>query len=168
MTSAIFASYKEITPEWLQKQNVKFILSDLDATLTKHNCLHNEEEAAQFRVWYNSIEKAGVGLIVVSNNKQEHVDCFVSQYKLVGIGNCKKPSIQKIQHELFQKGLSPSHSLFIGDQLFTDWLCAKQLGVSFAYIQPISSEEPFFIRLKRKIEKQLLPLLYPKTSKRTF
>lgn len=160
---SFFSSYLDIQPAWLVENNIKFILSDLDSTLAKHNTPHNEEEERQFKEWYDSIERVGVGLIIVSNNSQEYVDGFVLKHKLVGIGKCNKPGTKKIQETLVTKGLNLDTVLFIGDQLFTDWWCAKRLDVKFGYISPIPSQEPIHIRVKRLIEKPFFHLAKKKS-----
>lgn len=154
-----FHSYQDITPEWLENEKIKFILSDLDSTLSRHNQFHNEKEKQAFREWYEKIEQVGTGLIIVSNNTQEQVDKFTHEYKIVGFGKCQKPHIEKIEKNLIHKGLNIETSLFIGDQLFTDILCANRLGMRSGYITPIidiERKEPLRIRVKRMFEKIII------------
>ena len=147
-----YQHYTELTPEWLIKQKVKFILADLDGTLAPDG----EKEGEEFAAWYKSIEQAGVGLIVVSNNAQARVDDFVARYKIVGFGKCQKPLPKKIQEQLFYKGLNPETTLFLGDQLFTDIWCANKLGLRSVMVESIPGKEDTFRKMKRVVEHTLL------------
>lgn len=144
----IFQHYTDITPSWCVKEKVKFILSDLDGTLAAWN----EGADDTFVSWYKSIEEVGTGLIVVSNNNEKRVQEFVNVCKLVGYGNCKKPSTHKIQKELFDKGLEKETTIFLGDQLFTDVWCGKKLGIRTALVSPLGDYEPIQTSSKRWLE----------------
>lgn len=147
----LFSHYTAITPDWLQEQNIKFILSDLDGTLAAQD----EQESSAFTQWYKSIEASGTGLIVVSNNHPDRVDAFIQRHKLVGIGHCQKPFPKKIRETYVNRGLEVQTTLFLGDQVFTDVLCGKLLGVRTALVEPIPGMEPWVTKSKRGIEKIL-------------
>lgn len=141
--------FTEITPEWLQKNKVKFILADLDGTLAPHN----EDLDDHFKNWYDSIEKVGVGVIIVSNNSEERVNPILKKYHLFGISRAGKPSIKKIEKEIIVRGLNIETSLFIGDQLFTDLWVAKRLHMKSIWVKKIPGKEPWFEIPKRVVEK---------------
>lgn len=142
------AHYSEITAEWLRTNGIRLILSDLDGTLAPHN----EMPDAAFEEWLAELERAECSLIVVSNNGTERIDAFVKQYKVVGIANCKKPSIRTIEDELIFQGLELKGALLLGDQLFTDVWCGKRLGIETAWVTPIPGTEPWKTSCKRGIE----------------
>lgn len=144
--------YTQITPEWLKENNVKFILSDLDGTLSSQD----KEETGEFEKWYKSIEKAGTGLIVISNNTQERVDEFIHKYKIVGLGDCKKPSSRKIEENFMEKGLNPETTILLGDQIFTDVWCGKKIGIRTALVDSIPGNELWHRKLKVPLEKILM------------
>lgn len=143
-----FNHYTDITPEWCDKHHIKFILSDLDGTLAGWN----EGVDDTFIEWYKGIEKVGVGVVIVSNNNRTRVEPFADACKLVSYSNCQKPSTKKIKEELFDKGLRPEVTLFLGDQLFTDVWCGKKLGVRTALVPPLGEYEPKRTACKRWLE----------------
>lgn len=147
-----FEHYSKINPSWLKENNIKTILSDLDGTLAPHNELGDE----LFEEWLKELEKQEISLIIVSNNHQERVEKFTSKYKLVGYAKCQKPLTKMIEQELFNKGLEPETTIFLGDQLFTDVWCGKNLGIKTALVKPIAGNDPINIRFKRKFENILL------------
>lgn len=148
----IIDHFSTITPTWLKERNIHTIISDLDSTLTIHNGNGNDT----FAKWLQTLLDEEITLIIVSNNSQERVDVFSNTYKIVGYGNCHKPRTHVIEKQLFQKGLRAEHTLFLGDQVFTDIWCGKRLGVQTALVRPIPGEEPITIRFKRLIESKLL------------
>jgi HAD superfamily phosphatase (TIGR01668 family) len=147
-----FDHFSNIQGKWLQEQNIKTIISDLDSTLAPDG----KDADESFQLWLNMLEQHEIALIIVSNNHQKRVDSFLTKYKLVGYAKCGKPSIAKIDKELFQKGLEPSTTLFLGDQLFTDMWCGNNLGIQTALVKPIPGHEPWTIRMKRTVEKFII------------
>jgi len=147
-----FDHFSSITETWLKEKNIKTIISDLDSTLAPDG----QDADESFRLWLTMLEKHHVALIIVSNNNEKRVNVFLEKYQLVGYAHCGKPSIKKIDRELFQKGLEPETTLFLGDQLFTDMWCGNKLGVQTALVRPIPGHEPLLIRGKRLVEKMLM------------
>ena len=145
----VFNHYTEITPEWCVEQKVKFILSDLDGTLVGWN----EKADRTFVEWYRSIEKVGVGLIIVSNNEESRVQEFAKVCTLVAYSKCHKPFTEKIQKEIIERGLVKETAIFLGDQLFTDVWCGNKLGIRTALVSPLGDFEPIETRCKRWMEK---------------
>lgn len=146
-----FDHFSHIKAEWLKEKNIKTIISDLDSTLAPDG----KDADESFRAWLTMLEEQHVALIIVSNNHEKRVKTFLEKYQLVGYANCGKPSSKKIEKELFQKGLEPNTTLFLGDQLFTDMWCGNNLGVQTALVKPIPGHEPWTIRGKRMIEKMI-------------
>ena len=60
-----FERFEDVTPEILKDANVKLLLCDLDNTLR----LHSEKEPAEALVkWIKACKKAGVKIMIISNN----------------------------------------------------------------------------------------------------
>lgn len=147
-------SYEEITRDFIKAHNIRTILSDLDGTLAPEN----ERGDSNFKRWLEMLEGEDVSLVVVSNNGQSRVDNFTKEHRLIGYGRCRKPSIEKIERNLFHKGMNPETTLFLGDQLFTDIWCGNRLGVRTALVKPIPGREKWKTKIKRNPEKVLFRL----------
>lgn len=148
-----FEKYSDITKDWLLRNNIRTVLSDLDGTLVEHNQGMDKE----FEDWYeNVLQQVDCTIIIASNNTQERVDLFTNPKKLVGYGKCSKPFGNKITQELILKGLNPETTLFLGDQVFTDIWIGKKLGMKTALVKPLGEYEPMVTKVKRGIEKMLL------------
>lgn len=156
-------SYQDITPEFIQTNEIRLILSDLDGTLAPENEMGDET----FAQWLSSIRAVGVDLIVVSNNKGPRVQSFAEEHGLMWQSNCQKPSTRRIKKLFIDKGIPNSAILFLGDQLFTDILCGKRLGVQTAVVKPIPGNETWKTTIKRGTEQHLykmwdIPLMMKK------
>ena len=144
------STYTEINEEWLIKNNVKTIFSDLDSTLATHDQPGGED----LKQWIEMLKRNDVELVIASNNSQGRVDRFCNPYNIKGIGKCKKPLPNVIRKHMDDLGADIKTSIFLGDQLFTDVWCGKLLHIRTALVQPIGQEhEPIQIVFKRKIEK---------------
>lgn len=100
------------------------------------------------------IKDRGIELVIVSNNSQERVDFFTENNDIIGYGQCGKPSIRKIMSYIDLSN-KDSGVLFLGDQLFTDVICGKRMGVQTAIVRPIPGNETWKTLIKRNPEKWL-------------
>ena len=67
-----------------------------------------------------------------------------------------KPSRRGYQRAMEHLGTNPGNTVFIGDQLFTDILGAKNAGLKNILVKPIHPKEEIQIVLKRYLEKIVL------------
>lgn len=142
-------TFKEITPDFINQNKISLILTDLDGTLAPENELGNSE----VREWIKEMNDIGVSIIVVSNNNQGRVEEFIGFEKIEGFGDCKKPMINKIKKMSGVNDREKEEILFLGDQLFTDILCGKRIGVKTAIVKPIPGKETWKTKIKRRPEK---------------
>lgn len=146
----LFEHFSNISIQWLEEQGITHIFSDLDSTLAAHDQL---DKGASAQEWISMLKNNKIDLIIISNNSQGRVDRFTSQYEIKGYGKTNKPSTKIIGEIMKDVGAEPSTSLFLGDQIFTDIVCGKRLGMKTALVKPIEPEhEPWNINLKRKLE----------------
>lgn len=141
--------FTDLSLTLLQEKKIKVIFSDLDSTLAAHNQLGDH----QFTKWHEKLKKYNIQIVVVSNNSQDRVDRFTKPYNILGYGKCNKPGTAKIEKIMKKLNVEPNDSLFLGDQMFTDVVCGKRLGMQTVLVNPVGAEhEPWNIKLKRKIE----------------
>ena len=144
-----FEHFTDMNIAFLEEKKIKVIFSDLDSTLASHDQLGDH----QFTKWYEKLKKNGTELVIVSNNSQGRVDRFTKPYNIKGYGKCNKPAIKKIESIRKSLNVPKENCVFLGDQIFTDVVCGKRLGVATVLVKPVGEEhEPWNIKLKRKIE----------------
>lgn len=144
----------EITPASLKIHGIKALILDVDNTLTTHN---NPVPADGVTEWIADMKKHGIKLIIVSNNNAERVVPFARMLKLRFVPNGAKPLPMGIHRAIKKLGLKKSEVCAVGDQIFTDILGANLAGIRSIFVYPIEPEKSRFFKIKRAIEKPLLP-----------
>lgn len=144
-----FKHYSDIKGNWLTKEGITTILSDIDSTLAPHNELGDES----LLNWIGEMKKYGVEIICISNNTAERAKVFSEAHGIKAIGNCSKPNTTKIEEFIKKEEIDKKKVAVLGDQLFTDIWVGKRLGVKTVLVHPIGTHQPIGIKLKRIIEK---------------
>lgn len=145
----LFEHFSNVTTKWLKDHQIDHVFSDLDSTLAAHDKEGND----LVKDWIDDLKNENIQLIIISNNSQERVDKFTRLVDITGYGRMSKPSTKKIEKVIKKHGVDPKRSLFLGDQIFTDVICGKRLGMKTALVKPIEPQhEPWNITLKRKLE----------------
>ena len=67
-----------------------------------------------------------------------------------------KPAVGNYRKSMERLGVDKDHTLFVGDQLFTDVWGAKKAGIRTFLVKPIHPKEEIQIVLKRYLEKIVL------------
>lgn len=150
----VFNDITGITPKFLKRKHIKGIVLDIDNTLTTHN---NPVPPQSSMDWLASVKKAGIKLIIVSNNKPPRVEPFAQLLELEYVANGRKPLTYGINEAVKRLGFEKCDIAAIGDQIFTDIMGANLAGIRSCFVYPLEPETSLPFRCKRTIEKPLLP-----------
>jgi len=122
-----FERFEDVTPEILKKENVKLLLCDLDNTLR----LHSEKEPAdELQEWVKDCKKAGVRIVIISNNgRKKMMQKFCEPIKVDCMWWAVKPLSRKLTKAMNQHNISPKYTVMLGDKWSTDVLAAKAAGI---------------------------------------
>lgn len=150
-------SITEITPAALKKRGIKALILDVDNTLTTHN---NPAPAEGVPEWIEEMKSAGIKLLIVSNNNAERVTPFAEMLGLHFVPNGAKPLPMGFLRAVKELGVPKNRIAAVGDQIFTDILGANLAGVRSIFVYPIEPETSVPFKIKRAIEKPLLPKRY--------
>lgn len=145
--------YKSLTPEILKEQGVRALLIDIDNTLAPYEQPLPDDD---HRAWFRSLKEAGVRCALVSNNKPERVTTFNASLGLPAYADCGKPSRKHLRRALDGLGVPASEAAVLGDQIFTDCLSARRMGMKAFIVPPIRDKRTLFFRFKRALEKPVL------------
>lgn len=143
----------EITPGLLRRHGVQALILDADNTLTTHN---NPEPAKDVLRWLDAMRRAGIKLVIVSNNSDQRVRPFASQLGLDYTARALKPLTVGFRRTAARLGLPPWRIAVVGDQIFTDILGGNLFGAVSILVKPIQSEDGPFFRFKRRQELRVL------------
>jgi len=146
-----FEKYTEITPSFLKENGIKGILTDLDSTLTEHDCPDVDEELS---AWVYSMKSAGIPICIVSNNKTSRTAPFARKLGVGYFCNAWKPHRPVLRIALSVIGCHKDNSVFIGDQLYTDIKGAVKMGMRSVLVKPIGTKSTPYIRFKRMLERK--------------
>ena len=118
-----FERFEDVTPEILKKEGVKLLLCDLDNTLR----LHSEKEPAdELQDWVEECKKAGVKIVIISNNgRKKMMQKFCEPIDVDCVWWAKKPMSTKLTEAMKEYGFSNRETVMLGDKWSTDVLAAK-------------------------------------------
>ena len=140
----------------LKNEGKRVIFTDLDNTLVGAAVKTPTPEIIEF---LNQANELGFEVIIVSNNNEERVSYFAKDLSIKAAHHkALKPLKLKLRRIL--KQYDRTQVIMIGDQLMTDVLVAKRLGLYTILVEPIhlhsdENSTKFNRRLERFVVKQL-------------
>ncbi len=130
---------EDLDAEALYRRGVRLLLMDLDNTLAPY---HIDKADESVRRWIGRLRAAGIEPFILSNNRGDRPALFAGQLETGYVGRARKPSVKALRRVLAEKGLSPHQAALIGDQVYTDALCAARAGLTAVLVRPISLKNP--------------------------
>ena len=131
----LFASYEEVTPDYLRRRGITLLLSDLDFTLAPKSVRRPD---ARLRAWIADLAAAGIAVMIVSNNRSgTRVTEFCADLGIPYQGHAGKPSTRGLEAAMERAGADRSHTAMLGDKLLTDMLAANRCGVLALMVEPL-------------------------------
>ena len=159
----LFDSYRDITPDFLQKQGITLLLTDLDYTLAP-KAVRRPDGA--LKVWIAELKAAGITVMIVSNNRSgARVTEFCHDLGIDYQGHAGKPSPKGLQAAMDRTGTAPTHTAMLGDKLLTDMLAARRAGVTALMVEPLGGPVGAWnhvLHLLQRPFKALCPCKYQK------
>lgn len=118
-----FERFEDVTPEILTESGVKLLLCDFDNTLR----LHSEKEPADgLAKWISNCKKAGVKIVIISNNgRKKMMQKFCEPLGVDCVWWAKKPASTKLIEAMDKYHFKPSETVMLGDKWSTDVMAAK-------------------------------------------
>ena len=138
--------------EKLYEEGYKGLVFDIDNTLVPHGAPADERAVKLFE----RLRKMGFSTCLISNNREPRVRPFAEKVESKFVCNAHKPSTKNYRKAMEIMGTDLAHTIFIGDQLFTDVYGAKRTGMRNILVKPIHPKEEIQIVLKRYLEKIVL------------
>ena len=139
----------DITPEILKKYNIDSLILDVDNTLSTH---HGDILTDGLPEWLEMMQENGIKLTVLSNSKEVRVKPFAEKIGLPFISLGLKPLPFGYLRALKMAESKRKNTAIVGDQIFTDILGGRMVGVKTVLLTPIKLETTAGFKFKRKIE----------------
>ena len=124
----------QLTPETLRELGVRFLMMDLDNTLAPYHIHTADPRLAE---WIASLRGAGIEPFILSNNRGDRPARFAAQLGVDYVNRAKKPGIRTAMRIMRERGYLPEETAIVGDQIYTDVLCAARCGVKSICVRPI-------------------------------
>lgn len=160
-----FASAFDITPGFLLSNGIKAVVLDIDNTLVTYGDAEPTERVVE---WVSSLKSAGIKTAIASNNKKERVDLFNKKLGVFCTSRSGKPSTKAVRAACAEFSVAPTEVAVIGDQIFTDVLCANRADAVAILTSPIPYRENLFFRFKRGLEKPIINKFRKKHPEKCF
>ena len=149
----MFASYREVTPEFLSAHGIRALLTDIDNTLAPYE---QPEPDENIRAGLGELKEAGVQVALVSNNHADRVELFNRTLGLPAFPDSHKPRRKMLLRAMEQMGVTPREAAVLGDQLFTDAYAGQHIGLPAIIVPPIRDKTNLFFRSKRLLERPFI------------
>ena len=147
------ATVMDISQDELWNQGYRAIIIDLDNTLVGYRRM---EPVAEVIAWVRSAQEHGFALAIVSNNVRAWVSSVAT---FLGIVTYVPAALKPLPFGLFRAvqrlRVPRNETIVVGDQLFTDVLGARLLGLAAILTDPIVREHPAMSAV-RWLERKML------------
>ena len=129
------------------------IIVDLDNTLVGYG---QDHLAPADEAWIAAARARGFGICLVSNNFTGRVARVGDALGVPAIASALKPLPRGFSRALATLGTPKDRTVVVGDQLFTDVLGAKMLGIHAILTEPIVAKDWLGTRVLRFLERVVL------------
>ena len=144
-------SVSDLNLSFLKDEKIKIILFDADSTLIEAK---SENISGDTLDKINEISENGIKTVIASNGKTKRIKKVFKGHNILAYGMSFKPLPFKLRK--LTGAYKKNEVLLVGDQLFTDILCANLLGIRSIMVNPYGKDKGYGMKLKRKLEKRLL------------
>lgn len=137
----------------LAKRGFRGIIVDLDNTLVGYG---QEAVLADDAAWIAAASARGFRVCLVSNNFNDRVGRVAREVGVPAIHSALKPLPRGFWRALHVLGTRKEQTVVVGDQLFTDVLGAKMLGLHAILTEPLVAKDWLGTRVLRFFERLVL------------
>jgi uncharacterized protein len=144
------ARASDIEISWLRERGIRGVVLDLDNT----TCAYGQDELASGVLeWVGGVRASGIAVVLVSNNFSARVDVIGTRLGILGVASALKPLPFGFLRALRMLATRSHETVMVGDQLLTDVLGAKLLGLQTVLTEPLVAKDFPLTRLLRLIER---------------
>jgi len=146
-------SVREIDLDALRAEGIDTLLMDLDNTLLPRDSGIMSDEV---KTWADTLASRGFKVVLVSNNWHERVKAVADRLGFLIVAKAVKPLPFAFFKALKLTGSTRRQAAVVGDQIFTDVLGGKLVGIKTVLVTPLSQSDLPHTLLLRRIERVLL------------
>ena len=148
-----FETFDLATVDFLISKGIKGIVLDVDNTLEPYE---NPNPTERVVAWFDALRQNGIKAAIVSNNNRERIDLFNRELGLPAYSKSGKPFKKNVLRAMSDMGTTPTNTILMGDQVFTDVWAAHNAGIPAILVPPIKDKTDLLTKFKRLLEKPVL------------
>lgn len=156
-----FPNVLRIKPEFFAENNIRCLICDIDNTLATYEMQTADDRR---RLWLDRVEATGVRIAFISNNSERRVYTFNSVHGYYTESRAGKPFTFKLKRLMEKLGVKKDETALLGDQIFTDVLCAKSAGIRAILVRSMDVKGKPFLQFKKHFERYFIDAYYRKNK----
>ena len=150
---AYFESVKEITIDFLNKNNIKALVLDVDNTILDFD----KKIPEGIKEWCEDLKKQGIKFCILSNsNQKEKVQMVAKIIDVPYFYFGTKPLKRGFKKTVKLLKENPENIAAVGDQIFTDVIGSNRCKMFSILVKPIGEKDIFMTRIKRPLENYII------------
>ena len=146
---AVFEHFYDVTPQYLLSCGIRALIIDIDNTLAPYEVTAADERTL---LWFASLSENGINAALISNNGRERVELFNRALGVPAYYKSGKPLAKNFKRAMAEMGSDKTNTAVLGDQILTDVLGGKHIGLRAFLVPPIKDRTSAFFRFKRSLE----------------
>lgn len=150
MPDLVTDHFYNVTPDMLANAGIRGLICDIDNTLATYEQPDPPPEVIE---WCAAMRTAGIQIAFVSNNEEERVARFNRPLGCPAYAKSGKPKTKNLRRAIEKMGCDIPSTALLGDQLLTDALAGRLLGLFVVIVPPIADKKSLFFRFKRWLER---------------
>lgn len=148
----ILKKFDELDISALKSRGFNTVLLDVDNTITPY---YEKLPGKKGKDFVKKLKDNGFEVFVFSNNTDSRVSKVASALDCEYLPWAFKPLTFRGNYLIKSKKLDRSKIFIMGDQLLTDVLCGKRLGIYSIYVKPIVDSDSFRTSINRFFERKI-------------
>ena len=147
-----YKSVEDIEVDKIKKLGFKYILCDLDNTLTGFHKFYIGKKGQKF---IDECKKYNIEIIAISNNNYRRCKRFSAPLNMKFLSHADKPFTIKLDIFLKALKINKKDCIFIGDQIYTDIKCANFMKIKSILVEPLTSKDLILTAINRLRDKKI-------------
>jgi HAD superfamily phosphatase (TIGR01668 family) len=153
---AVVDSVADIGLDLLRRWQIEGVVLDLDNTIV---AWHRSEVTPAAQRFVQLLHSAGLKICLLTNNYGAHARTVADAIGAQIVRAALKPLPGGFRRALASMQVTPQTAVAIGDQLFTDVLGAKLVGMRAILVMPVAQREFLTTRFLRWLERPIVERL---------
>jgi len=128
---------KEVDYDKLWNENKKYLIFDIDNTITKVDDITIDKETIKL---FKTLKEKDFNILLMSNNSEKRVIPISEKLNVPYLANAKKPNKEAFDKVLSTFDCLKENVVMIGDQMLSDIVGANEYGIYSILVDPVSKK----------------------------